>query len=201
MKKLFFYTIMLLIFVSAAGCSKKDIEITAEDISVNTILAKADGRLQVATVENFDKPYYTLAELEDFAANEINLYNQTAGGEKITKDNVLINNEKNLAVMLLSYTGMDQYCAFNQVTAAYFNGGNKEIPFEMPATLLSSKDGKEASTLEVIQNEKYKVLVMNEPYDILVDGSVKYYSANANYVDKNKVQSAAEGMTIVVFKP
>ncbi|MBP1754394.1 MAG: hypothetical protein H6Q59_792 [Firmicutes bacterium] len=45
------------------------------------------------------------------------------------------------------------------------------------------------------------MLVINEPYDIIVDGTIKYYSENATYVDDNKLQGAAEGMTIVVFKP
>jgi hypothetical protein len=42
---------------------------------------------------------------------------------------------------------------------------------------------------------------MNEPYEIIVDGTIKYYSENATYIDDNKVQGPAEGMSIVVFKP
>lgn len=199
MKKLILCTILLLIFISATGCRKEEKIITADDISVNTILAKANGTLQVATVEDFNKPYYTLNGLQEFVKNEINLYNQKAGGEKVIIDNVQLKNAK--AIVLLTYTGMDQYAAFNQVTSAYFNGGIENNPLSLPATLVSAKDGSTANSNEVIKNEKYKVLVMNEPYDIIVDGTIKYYSDNAVLVDKSKVQSAAEGMTVVVFKP
>ena len=199
MKKLVLCTIMLLLVLGTAGCSREEIFITADEISVNTLLAKANGVLQVATVEDFDKSYYKLGELEEFVAKEIDSYNQIAGGEKITIDDVQIKGGK--AIMLLSFTGMDQYTAFNDVTAAYFNGGIKDNPLELPTTLISTKNGSLASTAEVIQNEKYKVLVINEPYNVIVDGKVKYYSENAVLVDENTIQSVDEGMTIIVFKP
>jgi hypothetical protein len=198
MKKLVLCTILLLL-LGTAGCSKEDLNLTAEEISVDTLLAKANGELQVATVEDFDKSYYNLSELEEFAANEIDLYNQAAGDDKITIKDIRISAGK--AVMLLGYTGMDQYANFNEVTAAYFNGGIKENPLELPATLVNSKNGSLASTEEILQNDKLKVLVMNEAYDIIVDGKVKYYSENAVLVEDNIVQSATDGMTVIVFKP
>jgi len=199
MKKLVLCTIVMLLLISAAGCRKEEIIITTEDISVNTILAKANGELKVATVEEFDKPYYTIGELKTFAMSEIDLYNQNAGGEKIIMEDSQIKNGK--AIMLLSYTGMDQYSAFNKVAAAYFNGGIEDNPINMPATLVNVKDKAPVNSDEVLKNDKYKVLIMNEPYDIIVDGAIKYYSDNAILVDKNKIKSAGEGMTVVVFKP
>lgn len=199
MKKWFLCTIMLLFLLGAAGCRKEEIFISTENITADTILAKSNGVLQVATVEDFDKTYYNLRELEDFIAKEIDAYNQTAGGEKITVDEVKLHSGK--AIMLLTYSGMDQYAAFNGVTAAYFNGGVSEMPLDLPVTLVNAKNGSLVSTQEILQDNKLKILVMNEPYDIMVDGTVKYYSEGATYVDKNKVQGAQEGMTIVVFKP
>jgi len=199
MKKLVLCTIMLLLFVSTTGCKKEEKIITADDISVNTILAKANGQLQVATVEDFNKPYYTLNGLIEFVTNEINVYNQNVGEEKIRIDNIQLKNGK--AIVLLTYTGMDQYCAFNQVTAAYFSGGIEDNPLNIPATLVSAKDGSTANSDEVMKDGKYKILVMNEPYEIIVDGAIKYYSDNAILVEKDIVQSSTEGMTVVVFKP
>lgn len=199
MKKLVLCTIMLLLVLGTAGCSKEEIFITTDEITSDTLLAKANGQLQVATVEDFDKSYYNLSELEDFVKKEIDRYNQSAGETKVTMDDVQLSNGK--AVMLLSYTGMDQYCTFNDAAAAYFNGGIAENPLELPTTLINTKNESLASTEEVLQNEKYKVLVMNEPYDIIVDGKVKYYSENAKLMEDNKVQTTEEGITVVVFKP
>lgn len=199
MKKVILGAMLLLSLLGIAGCTNKDISIITEEVSVNTFVAKANGQLQVATVEEFDKDYYNLKELTEFVAKEIDLYNQKAGGNKITMDDLQKKNGK--AIMLLSYSDMGQYTAFNNVTAAYFNGGITDISLDLPSSLVSAKEGNATDTMEVLSNQKYKILVMYEPYDIIVDGKVVFYSDNAVLVDKNKVQSSAEGATVIVFKP
>lgn len=198
MKKQILCAIVLLMMLGAAGCTKEEKFITADDVSVNTMLAKSNGVLQVATIEDFDKSYYKLSELEEFVAQEIDTYNQKAGGDKIKVDDVLQRDNK--AIMILTYSGMDQYANFNEVTAAYFTGGVENVAIDLPTTLVNTKNDSLASTQEILQDEKYKILVLNEPYNIIVDGSVKYYSENAVLVDDNTVQGAAEGMTVVVFR-
>lgn len=201
MKKLILCTIMLLSMIGIAGCSKEEIFITTEDVSGNTMLAKANGIIQVATVEEWDKAYYNLNDLEEFVKKEVNAYNQSAGGDKVTIDEGGLALNKGKAIMLLTYTGMDQYTEFNQVSAAYFNGGVANIPISLPDTLVSVKDNANSNTSEVVQNSKYKVLVINEPYEVIVDGSLMYYSNNAVINGDNKLQSAEDGMTVVVYKP
>jgi hypothetical protein len=190
---------LLLLVLGAAGCSKEIKNISAKDVSVSTILVKANGKLQVATVEDFNKSYYKINELQDYITNEVADFNKKAGKDKIKVNDVQLRDGK--AVMVLSYDGMEPYATFNDVSAAYFNGGIKNNPLKLPTTLISSKNGSLASTEEVISNKDYKILVMNEPYDIIVDGKVKYYSENAKLLKDNKVQGAAEGMTIIAFKP
>ena len=199
MKKWILCILLLFLLCGMTGCKKEEKFITADEVTTNTILAKTNGVLQVATVEDFDKSYYNLSELKDFIKTQIEAYNKKAGKDKITVDDVKLNDGK--AIMLLSYTGMDQYTAFNEVTAAYFNGGVDNIGLDLPATLVSAKDESLASTDEILKNAKYKVLVMYEPFTIQVEGKVKYYSEGATLVDDGTVQSASEGMTIVVFKP
>ncbi len=199
MKKLALGTIILLCILGVAGCSGKTKSINIKDVTTNTMLAKSNGEIQVASIENFDKTYYNLNELQDFVNQQISDYNKKAGADKIKVKNMKIIDKK--AVLLLTYSGMDQYVAFNKVTASYFNGGIKDNPLKLPTTLVNAKDESLASTQEVIQDETLKVIVLNEPYHIIVDGKVKFYSENASLIDSNEVQGATEGMTIVVFKP
>lgn len=198
MKKILISIIILMLIMSMSACNKADTNLVAEEISVNTILARPNGELQVATIEAFDKPYYNLTGLEEFVMQEVNAYNQKAGADKIAVEKIQIVNQN--AVMMLSYTGMDQFCSFNEMPGAYFNGGMENVPLDLPATLLNDK-GKPEASAEVINNQKYKVLVLFEPYDIIVDGTVKYYSDNAKLLEKNKVRGAESGMTVVVYKP
>lgn len=196
MKKMFLCTALLL--VTLAGCTKEDLTLTSDKVSANTFLAKSTGELQVATVEDFDKDYYNLKELEDFVTTQIDAYNAKEGNKKITVNDVQKRDDK--AIMILTYSGMEAYANFNEVTAAYFTGGISNIPMDLPSTLINTKNDSLASTEEILQNDKYKILVLNEPYTILVDGKVKYYSENATFVDDNTIQGAAEGMTVVVFR-
>ena len=199
MKKLVFSTIILLCILGIAGCSGRTKSIDIKDVSANTMLAKSNGEIMVASIEDFDKPYYNLSDLQSFVNQQVSDYNKKAGADKIKVNNIKIIKKK--AVLLLTYSGMDQYTAFNKVTAAYFNGGVKDNPLKLPTTLVNAKDKSLTSTQEVIKDETYKVLVLNEPYTIYVDGKVKYYSENATLIDNNEVQGATDGMTIVVFKP
>jgi len=198
MKKIVLCVIALLMIFGTVGCSKDKLYIKAEDITTDTLLARTNGELQVATVEEFDKTYYKLSELEEFVKAEVDQYNSKAGANSIKIDDIEIRDNK--AFMILSYAGMKQYSTFNEMSAAYFNGGVKDILMDLPETLLTAKGGAPASTKEVLGNDKYKILVMNEPYDVIVEGTVKYYSDNAKLLENNKVQCAAEGMTIVVYK-
>ncbi len=199
MKKSAFCAMILLLFLGLTACSGKEKSIDIKDITESTFLARVNGELQVATMEEFDKSYYNLDELRDYIDKEVTSYNKEIGVDKITLDNVDVINGK--AIMLLTYAGMEQYAGFNEVTAAYFTGGVKDIPIKLPTTLVNAENEALASTEEIIQDSKYKILILTEPYHIVVEGNVKYYSENATYLDENEVQSASDGMTIVVYKP
>jgi len=198
MKKLLLNALLILGLLAMTACSEKDKNLNADDITVNTILAKANGALQVAIVEDFEKPYYNIKELEDFITQEVNAYNKKAGEGKVKLEAVKQKNGK--AVMLMTYSGMDQYAAFNEVTAAYFNSGIQNIKLALPSTLKNASNDSVAGTKEVLQTEGLKVLVLNEPYEIIVEGKVKYYSENAKLLENDKVSATDGGMTVVVFK-
>lgn len=199
MKKTAFCLITLLFILGIAACSGKEKSIDIKDIESSTLLARAGGEIQVASVEDFNKAYYSLSELQDYVDQQVTAYNKTAGAGKITVNNVEILKKK--AILLLTYSGMDQYCTFNKVTAAYFNGGAQNVTLDLPTTLVTAENKELASTKDILADTSNRILVINEPYHIIVDGKVKFYSENATLIDKNEVQSAAEGMTIVVFRP
>lgn len=201
MKKLFLGILLILCLSSLAGCSKKNLTIDSSKVSENTIVAKRDGKLQVATVEDFNKPNYKLAELEEFAKKEISNYNNKAGGDFVKIDDIHLVNDKSKAVMILSYEGMEQYASFNKVPAAYFDGGINDYPLTVPDSLISVKGRKPADTKEVFKNNRYKILVMYEPYEIIVDGRIAYYSKGADMITSNKIKGAADGATVVVYRP
>jgi hypothetical protein len=199
MKKFIFSTILLIFILSTVGCSKKEIYITAEDVSTNTMLVKRNGQLQVAIVEDFDKAYYKLSELEEFVKKEISSYNRIAGGEDVKIEELKLKDGK--AVMLLGYTGMKHYASFNKVMAAYYTADTKDVALELPEQYVNAKNGSPVDRATAMKDDKLRVLVVYEPYDIIVDGSVKYYSNNATLGEDDIIHSADEGATVIIFKP
>ena len=198
MKKVVLYLLLILCLFGLVGCKRKEISIDIEDISVNTMLVRTNGELQVAFVEAFDKNYYRLSELEEFVKQEVDVYNQKSGGNVVKIENLNIKDGN--AVMLLTFSGMQHYAGFNEAWAAYFNSGANSLE-EAPDTLVSTKDGSYIDKNNILQTNGYKILAVKEAFDIIVDGSIKYHTKNAFYIDKHKIQSKAEELTVVVFKP
>ncbi len=199
MRRIIFASILLIFILSAAGCSKKELYISTEDVTSNTMLVKRNGQLQVAIVEDFSKAYYKLNELEEFVKKEINTYNKNAGGEDVTIEDLKLKNGN--AVMLIGYTGMKHYASFNKVMAAYFAADTKDVALELPDQYVSAKNGDLVDRSTALKDGKYRVLVVYEPYDVIVDGSVKYYSNNAKPGKDNVIHSADEGATVIIYKP
>lgn len=203
MKKIVALTLVLLMLIGLTGCSNKTKYIDAQDVTESMMLARADGSLQVATVEKFDKEYYNLTELNDFIGKEIVAYNDTVKAENIKLDKVDVRDigGSKAAVMVLSYAGMKDYADFNQALAAYFHAGVKDVTLDLPKELLSYKKQDKVNTEDVIKHSDYRVLVVTEQFHIIVGGKIKYYSENAKKIDNNEVRSAAEGKTVIVYKP
>lgn len=198
MKKVLLYTFLLLSFIMLNGCKKEEIFLTADDVTANTFLIKRNGSLHVAIVEDFDKSYYNLSELNEFVAKEVNAYNQKVGSEEVTIEELELKNGK--AVLILGYSKMAHYSAFNNMPAAYFGAG-QDVDLELPSQYVDAKKNTVVDEETAMKNDKNKVLVLYEPYEIIVEGDVRYYSDNAELVDKNKVRSMNENMTVVIYRP
>ncbi len=202
MKRKIFAIILLGTILTAAGCSEKEVFLSVENVTANTMLVKRTGELQVAIVDDFDKPYYMLSELEEFASKEISVYNQEAGAEHVTISDLGLKNNK--VVMILNYTSMSHYSAFNQVPAAYFSADTENVALELPDRYKSSKGEDIVDRATAFKSNKNKVLVVYEPFDIIVDGKVRYYSENAELIkdlDGSVTIKGSEDMTIVVYTP
>lgn len=199
MKKVSLCTILVLCFVMLAGCKKKEIVINVDNVEANTVLVKNDSTVQAATVEAFDKSYYNLSELKDFITEEMNEYNTEAGAEAITLNALEQKGES--AVLILNYATIQDYTAFNQVettleTVASVQSGVVVIP----DTFISAADGSVVTQDVILKNDKYRVLITNEGKDVVVDGSIKYYTSGV-LVSESKLQTSAEEETVIIYKP
>lgn len=199
MQKFLLYTVLALCLIFSAGCKNKDKIISVDDVKNNTLLVKNDGTVQAATVETFDKNYYNQDELNTFIMGQIGKYNQANGQDSIVLDS--LNVKDGNAVLILNYSNLEHYKAFNEVDAALTTTIDaKNGNLELPDVYVSASDGAFASPDVALKNDKYKVLVVNEKTDIIVDGTVKYFT-NAALLSKSKLQTNSEEKSVIVYKP
>ncbi len=203
MKRLISFTLVFVMLLGLTGCSNKIKYIDAGDVTKSTMLARADGSLQVATVEKFDKNYYNLSELNDFIGKQVVQYNDQVKTENIKVDKIDVRDidGSKCAVVLLSYTSMKDYADFNKVMAAFFHGGVKEVTFEIPDQLINAKGGVLIDSDDIVKDKGFRILAVSEPLHVVVDGKVKFYSQNAKKIDSNEIEASGEGTTIIVYKP
>ena len=201
MKKVTLYIIMSLCLVMLFGCKRKIPVLTIEEVQANTILVKNDGTVQAATVEEFGEKYYDLSELNDFIIKQMDAYNRKAEVDAITLGTESLVLKDGNAVLVLNYANLDHYSKFNEVEATFLTmDAALSGEVELPEAYISAEDGSFVSKEIALKNEKYKVLLINENTDVIVDGTIKYYT-NAVLVSKSKLQTAAEGETVVIYKP
>jgi hypothetical protein len=116
------------------------------------MLVKRNGKLQVAFVEEFDKPYYNLSEMTEYVKKEVSAYNQKAGSEAVKIDKLgLLQNDNKKAIMILTFSGMEHYCTFNNATAAYFTANAKNVTLELPEQYVSVKNGASVDKTEMLK--------------------------------------------------
>lgn len=200
MKRFVLCTILAFTFILLAGCKRKEIKLKTEDVSVNTVVVKKDGTVQAAMVEEFNKDYYSLDELNDFITKAINNFNNSVGSETaITIDSLEKNKED--AVLILTYQDLDTYAAFNKVEAVTMEvdalqGAN----LKLPDVFVKEDDGAYVKQDVALNNGKYKIVMIQDNVDLMVEGTIKYY-ANCILVNSHTIQTTPEDVSVIVYKP
>lgn len=182
--------------VTLAGCKKGNVSIKTSGIEANTMLIKSDGAVQVATIEEFNESYYDLEELKVYINNNLTEFNQSVGNETAVVLASLDKKNEN-AIMVLEYANMEYYAKFNETEAKLLTAVTDSDVEELPDTLLSAQEEGTILGSELASLEDVKVVILKEEINLIVSGKIKYYS-NGTLVDKNEIQTSAEG-TVVVY--
>ena len=198
MKKITLVLLGILILVVMTGCGKNKVSITAEDVTTNTIVIKEDNTVQSSIVEDFDKEYYSQEELETFIKEEVTDYNEKNGEDQIKMHSIHVADKK--ASVVFNYNDIDDYSIFNGISAKLLTTSQalQENSILTLSEFVEVKSGDTVSRETALNNEDATVLIIQEPLEIKIDGTILYYSS-AEKVDKNVLQASGENITVVVF--
>ncbi len=198
MKKVILSIVMVLMLTVLAGCDNKATKFVANEIHTETIYVKKDNTIEVATVEEFDKAHYDLAELKAFIQTEIDKYNTESGSEAITINDLVLKDGN--AVLVLKYNSVEDFAKFNDIDASIYTTSELKLAsVNSPKAYVSAKDGSTVDSEVALKNEKHNVLFVNLGTDVIVEGTIMYYD-NAVLASKNKAQTAIDGTSVIVYK-
>lgn len=198
MKKLAICIILAISVLALSGCKKEKVTIEIDKVENNTMLIQKDGGVQVAIVEEFTQDYYNMDELREYINTSITQFNQNVNNESAIVLKDLQQSDGNV-VMVLNYENMDYYTQFNEVEAKYLSSITQKDITDFPDMLDSTGDDDYVFKDTVLEDDEYKAVILNEGYNVIINGKVKYY-ANGTVVDSDQIQTGVSGTSYIIFK-
>ena len=149
-------------------------------VDENTVYVQKKGRVIGASVETFDKDYYSQEELEEYVNQRVEDYTESNEKNSVKMDSFSV--EEGVAKLNIRYAGYEDYAEFNNiemfagsVLQAMAAGYDFEDEF---LTVTDGEMGESVGKDTVTADEEYKVVILNEKVNVKVDGTVAYVSAD-----------------------
>lgn len=166
------------------------------ELSQSTIALSKDGTCKMGIVEDFSKDYYEMEELEEYIDTTVSEFQKQHGEESVTLD--YTKKDKDKVHVTLDFKTVEDYAAFNGAEVKLLTWTEAKAAGVLPDKLTAAdKSGEKA--LSEIDGEECLVAVWNGNYQIMVEGSVKYYS-NSVLLNDSSVQIGAQGDAVIVFQ-
>lgn len=222
MKKVCSICLIILMISLISGCATKFPD-------TDTVYIQKNGEISEASVESFDKKYYSQDELESYIKDEISDYKKKHDDGSVKLTSLKMEDKK--AKLMMKYDGYQSYSDFNgrklftgtivqAIAAGYkFNVNfvqveDGKIKGESVGTESATESLTETSTQankavapvnaeDVTKNEDYKVVVINEDTNVEVKGTICYVSANGvTLKDKSTaaVKELNDEVSYIVYK-
>lgn len=179
------------------GCSHKKGQLNLSDLKTSTLYVEADGKLQMADIEVFDKEYYDQKELKEFINTAVDEYQKEAGEESVSCSDVSVSSD--MAKALFHFRSVKDYNNFINNNAQILTVQEASSNIVLPEVFVSAEDGSKVSKEDVLKNDKYQLLIIQEALDIQVEGTIHCYS-NAMLLNDTTVQITGEDVSVIVFE-
>lgn len=203
MKKHHIIGILMLAILFIGGCSKKEVKIKIDKVSEDTFFVNQEDKIELIIAEDFKESHYDLIELENFIEDELKKHNDILN-EEVVSLKALVQN-KNQAIMQMEFLDIHEFNRYLEVDSDYFilSEATKEQLSRIPDELLTVKKGKTILKEDIIsskKNKNYKVIILDEAYDVLIDGSIICFNEGTTVTSKNSAKSMEDAQTIIIFK-
>lgn len=193
-----------------AGCGHKS------EPDTTTVYIRKDGSVASAVYEPFDTKVYSKDELKEFVEDAVIAYNQKNAGEAAAYGkyadeplSLVISsldfNDGN-AVLKMEYASCDDYMQFNKSEGSLLQmasgtvAGAKEAGIDLSSFEFLNSDGTDSISGGDLDDGYYVVFVEGTS-TIMVEGSIRYATADVTIEDKDTAQVSSDGtLSCIVFK-
>lgn len=173
-------------FALLTGCGDLD------KVKETTIAVTAKGAVTEVIVDSEKEKAYTAEELQAFVEEDIKAFNQDAKSEHVKlKSCEIKEDETRIEIKYDSYT---DYAAYHKTEL--FCGTIKEAQdagykFD---TEFKDNNGETAAFATIMANDsQWQVVILEEPIQVMVDGTILYASADVEISSKKEAKIAAKG--------
>ncbi|HIU76372.1 MAG TPA: hypothetical protein IAC62_10845 [Candidatus Pelethocola excrementipullorum] len=169
-----------------AGCGGLD------DVKETTISISSKGAVTEVIIGSADKKSYSAEELQSFVEDDIKAYNENAKSENIKLKSCEIKDK--VSRIEITYASYTDYAAYHRTTLYY--GTLKEAEsagYDFDVDFIDN-NGEAAAKSTILSNDNdWKVVILEEPVDVMVSGDILYVSNNAEISAKREVKIAEAG--------
>lgn len=203
-------TCTLLAAALLGGCGQKG------ELDTTSVYIRKDGTVASAVYEPFDTKTYSKDELKVFVEDAVSAYNQKNAGTAAayTKDTdeplsvavTSLDFQDGNAVLKMEYASCDDYMQFNESEgnlvqmASGTVSGAKEAGIDLSSFELLNSEGTDKINGGDVDEECHVVFVEGTS-TIVVEGSIRYATADVKIEDKDTAQVSSDGaLSCIVFK-
>lgn len=191
-------TVILLVIASLLTACGNPIN----KMKANTVYINKEGTVESLSVEDFDKEYYSEDELKQLIDKEVTAQQKERGEGSISLKDFEVKEEK--ASLKLLYSNTDDYVAFTDTTLEQGDytksllDNKKEF---MDLKWIEADTKKEVKEFpEEMEGLKYVVIEDPDGIQLLLDGTVMYYSSQVKFIDKNLIQVPANQKSVILYQ-
>lgn len=198
MKKVLLSVVMVLMLSAFTGCNSKTTKFVVDKIETNTIYIKEDNTVDAATVEEFKEEHYQLEELKDFVQSQVAEYNEKRKIESIRLSELMLKDSN--AILVLNYNSPKDYSQFNEKEVKLLDSSKlEEYQDKLPSAYINAKDGAYINSDEIFSKGDYKILIVDEATDVIIDGKILYYE-HGTILKDNHIQTQGDGTSYIIYK-
>lgn len=197
--------------LAMAGCGEAAPE---EPISTSTIVLAADGSFTQYRVENFDREYYQLSELDSMIRQEVQNFlsgkpQQNAGGVQAVSVEQVGHVEGSSGQVMVALRFMDSQvyedyqAQVDQQPRELFYGTVRDAlaqGYDLAGVLLDAQKGTVITAQQLEKSAERRILIFEDAVQIRCPSKVLYCSGNVSLTDAGYVDASGEGMKYVLMK-